>query len=82
MMLGEVVTGLYQVESHMTIYEGDKTSFVENWLRVELAVINRDNPETDIVFSVPVSRLRLAHHFQRRMAFRRGSTQLHEEFRL
>jgi len=37
LMLGELVTGLYAVESRMVLQTGEKTNFIDNSRRVELA---------------------------------------------
>jgi hypothetical protein len=58
MMLSELITGLYAVEGSMSIGLGDEVNFVENGREFELAVIDRSDPRTDGVVSVPVSLLR------------------------
>jgi hypothetical protein len=58
MMLSELITGLYAVEGHMAIMEGDSVNYVNDNHKVELAVIDRSNPTTDDVVAIPGSLLK------------------------
>jgi ABC-type transport system involved in cytochrome c biogenesis permease subunit len=58
MMLGELVTGLWAVESKMTIALGETVNFVDVSNEVELALTTPLNEKTDDVFTIPGSRLR------------------------
>jgi hypothetical protein len=58
LMLGELITGVFAVESRMTITEGESANYVEDFHKVELAVVDASAPETDDVVVVPGSRLR------------------------
>lgn len=58
MMLSELFTGLYAVESRMTIAEGETVNFVEVSRKVELALTDTSNDEYDEVVVVPESKLR------------------------
>lgn len=53
MLLSEMVTGLFAVETQMTIFEGSSTNFAEDVRAVELAVIDRRDPMRDRVTVVP-----------------------------
>lgn len=53
LMLGELVTGLFAVEGTMTIETGQSCNFVEHADKVELTVIDSNNPKTDHVIVVP-----------------------------
>jgi ABC-type transport system involved in cytochrome c biogenesis permease subunit len=58
MMLGELVTGLWAIESKMTIAVGEKVNFVDVSNEVELAIIHPLKDDTDNVFAIPGSMLR------------------------
>ena len=53
LMLGELVTGLFAVEGNMTIENGGACNFVEHADKVELAVIQPNDPDSDHVVVVP-----------------------------
>jgi len=57
MMFGEVLTGLTAVEGHIQMVEGEATNFVRHTRSLELAVIDRSNPDRDVVVTVPESQL-------------------------
>ena len=57
MMFGEVLTGLTAVEGHIQMVEGQTTNFVRHTRSLELAVIDRSDPDQDIVVAVPESQL-------------------------
>lgn len=46
MMIGELVTGLYAVESRMVLQIGEKTNFIDHSRRVELAFISTETGRT------------------------------------
>ena len=47
MMLGELVTGLYQIEGHMFIMQGTVSNYVERDRSPELAIVDRSGPDVD-----------------------------------
>jgi ABC-type transport system involved in cytochrome c biogenesis permease subunit len=53
MMFGTLLTGLTAVEGHMQMFEGQTTSFVRHLRSLELAVVDRSDPERDVVVTVP-----------------------------
>jgi hypothetical protein len=53
MMLGEVITGVYAIESRMPIVEGDTTNFAENSRLTELAIVDRSDPKADREVLIP-----------------------------
>jgi len=58
LMLGELVTGLFAVESFMTIETGQSRNFVERTDKFELAVINSTDSKTDHVVVIPAAILK------------------------
>lgn len=60
LMLGELLTGLLQVESRMVIEEGKASNYVEDHHEFELAFVNSSAPGTDQVAVVPARLLRKA----------------------
>jgi hypothetical protein len=58
LMLGELVTGLFAVESMMIIVTGESCNYVERIDKPELAVIDSSDPKTDHVVVVPGSMLK------------------------
>jgi hypothetical protein len=58
LMLGELVTGLFAVESFMTIETGHSRNFVERTDKFELAVINSTDAKTDHVAVIPATLLK------------------------
>lgn len=58
MMLGELVTGLWAIEGHMSIVEGNSSNFVERTGAPELAIVDSSDPKQDRVVVVPGSVLR------------------------
>ncbi len=58
LMVSQFFTGMFAVESRMTIKEGETVSFVDRSRETELAVIGQDGSETDRVVTVPDSVLR------------------------
>jgi hypothetical protein len=57
LMLGELVTGEFSVESNMTIPVGGSSNYVENFDRVELAFVSSANDKEDKVVVVPGNQL-------------------------
>ncbi|QDV15980.1 Cytochrome c biogenesis protein CcsA [Gimesia panareensis] len=55
MMLSELIVGTMAVETQMTITEGQSANFVHDIREIELAVIDRTDPEKDHVTVVPKS---------------------------
>ncbi|MDF1869100.1 MAG: hypothetical protein P1U30_01820, partial [Phycisphaerales bacterium] len=49
LLVGEFVTGFAAEEGNMTILEGQTVNFVEDIRTPEIAVIDRSNPEDDLV---------------------------------
>lgn len=62
MMVGEFITGLYQVEGNLRIPEGGSSNFVEHHLNVELAIVTPADEKTEDVVVVPASLLRKEKH--------------------
>ncbi|MBL8793953.1 MAG: cytochrome c biogenesis protein ResB, partial [Planctomycetia bacterium] len=58
LMMGELVTGLFSVESRMTIWEGSSASYTESHNDTELAVVDASNPNSDDVVVIPESKLK------------------------
>jgi hypothetical protein len=58
MMFGELITGVFAVESHMSIVEGQSTDFLERYDRPELAVVELAELKKDRVTVVPTAMLR------------------------
>ena len=58
MMVGEFITGLYQVEGHLRIPKGGASNFVQHHLNTELAVITAADDKSDAVVVVPGALLR------------------------
>ena len=56
LILGEVVTSLFQVEGHMRISEGQTVNFVEDVRNAEIAVIDPSPADRDIVTAIPAAR--------------------------
>jgi hypothetical protein len=57
LLLGELVTGLCAVEARMSIPEGEASDFAFRVHEVELAFVDRSNPDTDSVVVVPQAKL-------------------------
>lgn len=57
LVAGEFVSGALQVDTRLTIEEGQTVSHLEHPREVELALIDRSNPAKDEVWSIPESRL-------------------------
>ncbi|MEQ9206637.1 MAG: cytochrome c biogenesis protein ResB [Phycisphaerales bacterium] len=53
LLVGEFVTGFAAEEGNMTILEGQTVNFVEDIRTPEIAVIDRSNPEDDLVVVIP-----------------------------
>jgi hypothetical protein len=58
LMGGELVTGLYAVESRMVLQTGEKTGFIDHSTKVELAIIDESGQETSRTVTVPQSMLK------------------------
>lgn len=57
MLLGELITGVFAIESRMTIEEGKSSNYIENQRKVELTFIDFSAADRDRVVAVPGSRL-------------------------
>jgi hypothetical protein len=53
LLVGQLFTQLFQVESYMRIEEGESKNFSESGRFAELAVIDKGNPELDTVVAIP-----------------------------
>lgn len=53
LLVGELITGLMQVESQMRIEEGHTSHHSESYRDVELALVDTTNPEYDEVVAIP-----------------------------
>lgn len=58
LMVGELVTGMYAVESTMTLQVDESSNFVDQSLTVELVLRSPRDEETDEVIKIPASRLK------------------------
>ncbi len=58
MMLSELITGLFAVESKMVIATGETVNFLDNSREVELAIIDHSDPKVDRVTVIPGALLR------------------------
>ncbi len=57
LLVGELITGLLSVESHLTLDTGETRNYAEAANRLELAVADVTDPGFDQVWAVPLSRL-------------------------
>jgi ABC-type transport system involved in cytochrome c biogenesis permease subunit len=57
LMMGELITGLFSVESRMTIWENGSSSYTESHNTTELAIIDPSDPKTDDVVVIPEGKL-------------------------
>ena len=57
LLVGELFTGLFAVESDMTLNIGDTRNYIETRFRRELAVADVTDPATNRVWAVPMARL-------------------------
>jgi len=57
LFVGEFVTGAFQVETQLSIEEGQTLSYVESPRRMELALVDTTDPAHDEVYGIPESRL-------------------------
>ncbi len=57
LIVGELVTALFANENNMTIMEGETVNFAEDIREVELAIVDRSDPDVDRVVVVPQSLL-------------------------
>ncbi|MBX7106341.1 MAG: cytochrome c biogenesis protein ResB, partial [Gemmataceae bacterium] len=55
LMLGELMAGLFQIESRMTIGHGETVGFVEDSRVTELAIIDPADPNTNTEVTIPES---------------------------
>ena len=53
LLVGQLFTQLFQVESFMTIAEGTSKNYSESGQSSELAVIDKTDAETDLVVAKP-----------------------------
>jgi hypothetical protein len=57
LIVGEFTTGAFQVETNMSIEEGQTVNFTESTREIELAITNSTDPTHDQVYSVPATLL-------------------------
>lgn len=57
LVAGEFVTGAFQVDTRMSLQEGETVSYVEDYRALELALIDSGDAAGDRVFSIPGRRL-------------------------
>ena len=57
LLVGELITGLLSVESHLTLDTGATRNYAEAAVTRELAVVDVTDPGADRVWSVPLTRL-------------------------
>ncbi|WP_432797056.1 cytochrome c biogenesis protein CcsA [Poriferisphaera sp. WC338] len=60
LLLGEFITGIFAVESNMTLTEGSYANFSEDIRTTELVLIDTSDPESDTVIAIPQSHLQKA----------------------
>src|SRR6185437_1037392 len=53
MLVGQLFTQIFQVESFMVIPEGGSKNYSESSLASELAVVDTTDPQTDLVVAIP-----------------------------
>jgi hypothetical protein len=58
MMVSELVTGMFAVESRMSIAVDETVNYLEHGREVELAIIDRSDPKVDKVTVIPEAMLR------------------------
>jgi len=58
MMVSEIVTGVFAIESKMCIATGETINFLDNSREVELAIIDHSDPKVDLVTVIPEAILR------------------------
>ncbi len=58
LLLGQFLTELFQIESHLRIAEGETRNYTEDSRKNELAVIDVSNPAQDTVVAIPASLLK------------------------
>ena len=58
LMAGELITGLYAVESRMVLQIGEKTSFIDHSRERELAIIDESGKDSNQVVTIPQSLLK------------------------
>ena len=61
LLLGQLFTSLFQVESQMRLDQGETKSYSLSYYHDELAVIDRSAPDSDQVISIPDSQLYKGH---------------------
>jgi ABC-type transport system involved in cytochrome c biogenesis permease subunit len=55
LLVGELLTGLWQQEFNMRINEGETRNYAESYQHVELAIVDVTDPKTDVVVAIPES---------------------------
>lgn len=58
LLVAGVMSSWLQVEAQMAIREGDKTNYAQSFLYNEIAVIDRSNPDEDVVTAIPQRMMR------------------------
>ena len=53
LLVGELLTGLWQEDAHMTLTEGETKNYAESFRDHELVLIETSDPATDLVIAVP-----------------------------
>jgi hypothetical protein len=61
LLLGQLFTGLFQVESQMRLDQGETKNYSLSYYHDELAVIDTSAPDSDQVISIPDSQLSKGH---------------------
>lgn len=57
LVVGEFITGMYQVDMQLAVEEGQTVNFIESPREMELAVVDLTDPAHDDVYSIPASLL-------------------------
>ncbi len=53
LLISQLVTNIFQEESTLWIEEGGSSNYMESYYETELVIIDRSNPDTDGVVSIP-----------------------------
>jgi len=57
LLLGQLLTDMLSRESALQLFENETKNFSEDFRATELVVIDKSNPDSDLVFAIPQSKL-------------------------
>src|SRR5258708_11563234 len=57
LLLGQLLTDMLSRESALQLFENETKNFSEDFRATELVLIDKSNPQSDLVFAIPQSRL-------------------------